>query len=127
MKTVLIDNQKAAVLKNNNGKVVFNSGFLLLADHYGSLPRVCRPRRAKGKVERMVTTGSGLSGRSNVVHSPGLAIILGMADLRCFLIKCYISATAQASVYLTQTPSPFLRTDFRLSADQQKFLRLISV
>ena len=26
MKTVLVDNQKAAVLKNNNGKVVFNSG-----------------------------------------------------------------------------------------------------
>ncbi len=47
VKTVLVDNQKAAVLKNNNGKMVFNSGFL---------PRACRPRRArtKGKVERMV-------------------------------------------------------------------------
>ncbi|MEH2743173.1 IS21 family transposase, partial [Klebsiella pneumoniae] len=56
VKTVLVDNQKAAVLKNNNGKMVFNSGFLLLADHYGFLPRACRPRRArtKGKVERMV-------------------------------------------------------------------------
>ncbi len=44
------------MLKNNNGKVVFNSGFLLLADHYNFLPRACRPRRArtKGKVERMV-------------------------------------------------------------------------
>ncbi|EFP68207.1 transposase for insertion sequence element IS21 domain protein [Shigella dysenteriae 1617] len=41
------------MLKNNNGKVVFNSGFLLLADHYNFLPRACRPRRArtKGKVE----------------------------------------------------------------------------
>ena len=56
MKTVLVDNQKAAVLKNSNGNVVFNAGFLLLADHYGFLPRACRPRRAriKGKVERMV-------------------------------------------------------------------------
>ena len=56
VKTVLVDNQKAAVLKNNNGKVVFNSGFLLLADHYNFLPQACRPRRArtKGKVERMV-------------------------------------------------------------------------
>ncbi len=56
VKTVLVDNQKAAVLKNNNGKVMFNSGFLLLADHYNFLPRACRPRRArtKGKVERMV-------------------------------------------------------------------------
>ncbi len=56
VKTVLVDNQKAAVLKNNNGKVVFNSGFLLLADHYNFLPRACRPRRArtKGKAERMV-------------------------------------------------------------------------
>ncbi|MFP1526995.1 DDE-type integrase/transposase/recombinase [Escherichia coli] len=69
VKTVLVDNQKAAVLKNNNGKVVFNSGFLLLADHYGFLPRACRPRRArtKGKVERMVkylrkTSSSGTAG-----------------------------------------------------------------
>ncbi|EMF07176.1 IS21 transposase [Serratia marcescens VGH107] len=56
MKTVLVDNQKAAGLENNNGKVVYNSGFLLLADHYGFLPRACRPRgaRTKGKVERMV-------------------------------------------------------------------------
>lgn len=56
VKTVLVNNQKAAVLKNNNGKMVFNSGFLLLADHYDFLPRACRPRRArtKGKVERMV-------------------------------------------------------------------------
>lgn len=56
MKTVLVDNQKAAVLKNNNGKVVLNSGFLLLANHYDFLPRTCRPRGAgtKGKVERMV-------------------------------------------------------------------------
>lgn len=56
MKTVLVDNQKAAVLKNNNGKVVFNSGFLLLADHYGFLPRACCSQRAriKGKVEWMV-------------------------------------------------------------------------
>ncbi|MGK3306245.1 hypothetical protein ACSLOI_28030, partial [Escherichia coli] len=44
VRTVLVDNQKAAVLKNNNGKVVFNSGFLLLADHYNFLPRACRPR-----------------------------------------------------------------------------------
>lgn len=28
-----------AGLKNNNGKVVFNTGFLLLADHYDFLPR----------------------------------------------------------------------------------------
>jgi transposase len=56
VKTVLVDNQKAVVLKNNKGKVVFDSGFLLLGDHYAFLPRACRPRRArtKGKVERMV-------------------------------------------------------------------------
>lgn len=56
VKTVLANNQKAAVLKNSNGKVVFSSGFLLLAGHYDFLPRVCRPRRVrtKGKVERMV-------------------------------------------------------------------------
>ena len=70
VKTVLVDNQKAAVLKNNNGKVVFNSGFLLLADHYNFLPRACRPRRARTKgrkVERMVkylrrTSSSGTAG-----------------------------------------------------------------
>ncbi len=44
------------MLEYDNGKVVFNCGFLLLADHYGFLPRACRPRRARrqGKVERMV-------------------------------------------------------------------------
>ena len=35
VRTVLVDNQKAVLLKNNNGKVVLNSGFLLLDDHYG--------------------------------------------------------------------------------------------
>nr|WP_241391719.1 IS21 family transposase [Yersinia frederiksenii]ULG19782.1 transposase [Yersinia frederiksenii]ULG19937.1 transposase [Yersinia frederiksenii]ULG20004.1 transposase [Yersinia frederiksenii] len=57
VKTVLVDNQKAAVLKHsNNGVVIFNAGFLQLAEHYGFIPRACRPRRAqtKGKVERMV-------------------------------------------------------------------------
>lgn len=50
VKTVLVDNQKAAVLKNNNGKVVFNSGFLLLADHYDFLPRACRPVEQEPRV-----------------------------------------------------------------------------
>lgn len=57
VKTVLVDNQKAAVLKHDNsGEVIFNNGFLQLAKHYGFTPRACRPRRArtKGKVERMV-------------------------------------------------------------------------
>jgi len=56
VKTLLVDNQKAAVLKNHNGNVVFNAGFLMLAEHYSFTPRACKPRRArtKGKVERMV-------------------------------------------------------------------------
>ncbi len=53
VKTVLVDNQKAAVLKNNNGKVVFNSGFLLLADHYGLLTGLpSTEEEHKGKVEQ---------------------------------------------------------------------------
>lgn len=53
---VLVDNQKAAVLKRENGRVVFNPRFLDLAGHYGFQPRACRPYRArtKGKTERMV-------------------------------------------------------------------------
>jgi transposase len=53
---VLVDNQKAAVLKYHNGKVVINAGFLMLAEYYGFTPRACKPRRArtKGKVESMV-------------------------------------------------------------------------
>ena len=54
---VVVDNQKAAVLKHHNhGKPVFNEGFLMLASHYGFQPRACKPYRArtKGKVERMV-------------------------------------------------------------------------
>ncbi len=54
---VLVDNQKAAVLKHPaNGKVQFNEGFLLLSRHYGFQPKACKPYRArtKGKTERMV-------------------------------------------------------------------------
>lgn len=53
---VLVDNQRAAVLKHTPGQVRFNPGFKLLAKHYRFRPKACRPYRAqtKGKVERMV-------------------------------------------------------------------------
>lgn len=54
---VLVDNQKATVLKHRIGEAVqFHEGFLDLAGHYGFRPRACRPYRArtKGKDERMV-------------------------------------------------------------------------
>jgi transposase len=55
--SVLVDNQKAAVLAHDrHGTVIFNEGFLALADHYGFVARACRPHRprTKGKTERMV-------------------------------------------------------------------------
>lgn len=53
---VLVDNQKTAVLSHTGSGVVFNEGFVALADHYGFLPRACKPSRArtKGKDERNV-------------------------------------------------------------------------
>lgn len=63
VKTVLVDNQKAAVLKHDrNGVVIFNAGFRQPAEHYGFLPRACRPRRprTKGKVEGTVAKISAL-------------------------------------------------------------------
>jgi transposase len=54
---VLVDNQKAAVLEHKGGgQVQFNERFVDLADHYGFVPKACRPYRArtKGKDERMV-------------------------------------------------------------------------
>lgn len=54
---VLVDNQKAAVLRHDTqGRVIFNAGFLELANHYGFTARACRPQRprTKGKTERMV-------------------------------------------------------------------------
>jgi len=54
---VLVDNQKAAVLAHKGGgQVQFNERFVDLADHYGFVPKACRPYRArtKGKDERMV-------------------------------------------------------------------------
>lgn len=54
---VLVDNQKTAVLRHpvETGPT-FNPRFLDLAQHYGFLPRACKPYRArtKGKDERMV-------------------------------------------------------------------------
>ena len=55
--SVLVDNQKAAVIKHGqDGQVVFNEGFQLLAKHYEFSCRACRPMRprTKGKTERMV-------------------------------------------------------------------------
>ena len=55
--SVLVDNQKAAVLKHApDGQVTFNEGFQLLARHYGFTCHACRPMRprTKGKTERMV-------------------------------------------------------------------------
>ena len=55
--TVLVDNQKAAVISHPaKGKPVFNEGFLLFAQAYGFQPKACKPYRAqtKGKTERMV-------------------------------------------------------------------------
>ena len=54
---VLVDNQKAEVIRHRPGAAVeFNARFLELAAHYGFNPPACRPRRArtKGKDERMV-------------------------------------------------------------------------
>jgi transposase len=53
---VVVDNQKAAVLRHQAQTVVFNERFVDLAAHYGFTPRACRPHRArtKGKDERMV-------------------------------------------------------------------------
>jgi len=54
---VWVDNQKAAVLSHApNGTVRFNPGFVQLAEHYGFVPKACRPHRpqTKGKDERMV-------------------------------------------------------------------------
>lgn len=55
-KTVLVDNQKAAVLDWRGGRPCFNPRFRELGKHYGFVPKACRPRRAqtKGKVERIV-------------------------------------------------------------------------
>lgn len=54
--TVLVDNQKSAVITWNDGRVVFNPRFRELGRACGFRPKACRPRRAqtKGKVERMV-------------------------------------------------------------------------
>lgn len=53
---VLVDNQKAAVLRHQGEVVQFNPRFVDLAAHYGFAPQACRPYRArtKGKDERMV-------------------------------------------------------------------------
>jgi transposase len=53
---VLVDNQRTAVIGRSDGRAIFNDRFLDLAEHYGFMPRACRPYRArtKGKTERNV-------------------------------------------------------------------------
>ncbi len=43
--------QVASISVPLHRKVVFNAGFLQLAQHYGFQPRACRPRRARTKVK----------------------------------------------------------------------------
>ena len=56
---ILYDNMKTVVTKRNaygDGQHQFHAGLHNLAKHYGFLPRLCRPYRAKtkGKVERQI-------------------------------------------------------------------------
>ena len=52
---ILYDRMKTAVIgEDADGHIIYNRSLLALAQHYGFLPRACRPYRAKtkGKVER---------------------------------------------------------------------------
>ena len=52
---ILYDRMKTAVTgEDGEGHIVYNRSLLALAQHYGFLPKACRPYRAKtkGKVER---------------------------------------------------------------------------
>ena len=52
---ILYDRMKTAVTgEDDEGHIVYNRSLIALAQHYGFLPRACRPYRAKtkGKVER---------------------------------------------------------------------------
>jgi len=52
---VLYDRMKTAVIDEDaEGVVIYNRSLVALLDHYGALPRACRPYRAKtkGKIER---------------------------------------------------------------------------
>jgi len=51
---ILYDRMKAAVLGERDRHIVYNAKLLALAQHYGFVPRACKPYRAKtkGKVER---------------------------------------------------------------------------
>src|SRR5690554_3180583 len=56
-RTVLVDNQKAAVLKHRRDcRVNVNAGFQQLTNHYDCAPNACRPQRprTRGKPDRMV-------------------------------------------------------------------------
>lgn len=71
--TVLVDNQKSAVLDWPDGKPRFNPRFREMGRHYGFTPKACRPKRAqtKGKVERMVAyvAGNALAGANPTFDS----------------------------------------------------------
>lgn len=71
--TVLVDNQKSAVLDWPDGQPRFNPRFREMGRHYGFSPKACRPRRpqTKGKVERLVAyvAGNALAGTNPTFDS----------------------------------------------------------
>ncbi|MGH8297392.1 MAG: IS21 family transposase, partial [Steroidobacteraceae bacterium] len=44
---VWVDNQKAAVIEHTAARLRFHPGFVMLAEHYGFLPKACRPYRPR--------------------------------------------------------------------------------
>ena len=98
VKTVLVDNQKAAVLKNNNGKVVFNSGFLLLADHNQSR-NICSRYRIRTSIP--VTSISAMC--------PGTAISRLVVIVTAFPKRCVVSRYRYEYRWMTSCGSTVMR------------------
>ena len=112
---VLYDNMRTVVTDRNQygpGLHRYNRTFLDFAHHYGFLPRLCRPYRAKtkGKVERFIgyLRGSFYIPLASQLRADGLKVDRDTANARA---GTWLREVANARVHATTGEVPLVRLE----------------
>lgn len=112
-RSVLYDNMKTVVLERDvygQGQHRFQGGFLDFAKHYGFVPRLCRPYRAKtkGKVERFnrYLRSSFFVPLQSRLKQAGLLLDAATANRE---VRRWLSEVANVRVHATLNEQPIVR------------------
>lgn len=114
-KEILYDNMRTVVIERNayaKGQHRFQAGLLDFARHYGFVPRLCRPYRAKTKrkVERFnrYLRYSFYYPLTSRLKPLGLLVDKELANYK---VKCWLRDVANQRVHATTAQIPFLKLE----------------